>query len=258
MEIKNGPVLRAIATTHKCALCGERYSGGAIGTLLCSYHPYTVLARSERTLPYFTHGTPPPPTRCKTCNYYHLAPGLRPQSIADAPGDDVYVGGCTRVDHTHDLLELLHKPYACLPEILRDQFVAVARDGHGHPLIDEPDQLTAEVPLYVPGEGLMALSVEACASEVMAMYANVDLEREARLAKRGPVISTISRIKGMRRHDADIVSRLYAGNSYGCGLAFIAFFIVPRIEQPGTLRVMQHVPAPGEPISTAVVCRERR
>ena len=237
MEIKNPPILRAIEAAHTCSLCGRRYNGHAIGALLCSYHPFTVLARSMRTIPYDAPGADPPPTRCKTCNFFHLAQELRPQRILEAPGDDVYTGGCTLIDHNDDVRALLQRPYACLPEALRDQFVSVERDDTPHPLVDDPEQLSMAVPIFVPAVGVMALDTQACASEVMHTYAGVDLERQARLAKRGPVISTISRIKGMRRPDADIISRLYTDATHCGNVGFTPFFIVPRVEQPSPLRL---------------------
>lgn len=238
MEIKNAPIMRAIEAPHTCSLCGRTYNGRSIGTLLCTYHPYTVLARSIRTVPYGAHGSPLPPTRCKTCNFYHLVPELRPQFIVDAPGEDVYVGGCTKVDHTEDVHELLRKPYACLPELLRDYFVAIDRPETPHPLVYAPEHLAMQVPIFVPGVGLMALDTQSCAAEIMHTYASVDLERQARLAKRGPVISTISRIKGMRRPDADIISRLYTDATHCSNVSFTPFFVVPRVEQPGRLQLL--------------------
>lgn len=264
-------VRRQTELRHTCALCGVTFRGAQVGMLACAYHPLAYL--QERT-PLADAVERAAPTGCVVCKRACVCtghPGAERPERADADPfascrpaqayaeDGLARRGCTRIDHTTDVVGLLWKPYVVLPDFLWPFFdlaSATTLPTHRRDRLDErhgsvvacistPAELRAQPKLLftVPNaRAPIELDTVALYNECAQLYGYEQWKGnafEASLAdqRARTKLSMLSTDAGMRRnalYDVDAGTR-----------RFVPFAVVRRVAAtPGIEAVAEPVPMP--------------
>jgi len=223
----------------RCSLCGDLFNNELVGTLPCAYHPFFYINRSVDTAGYTI--AQPPPTPCLQCSEQHLIPSIRCNLVAEN-----LRYGCTPVDHTTDIRELLSRPFIAVPAIFWELLVLSKKleysdldvlvrqpDVHrGIVLVHSPEQLTRVLVMDIPGTKHEFRIAVATAYERMAKKFGIQSLADAVYnARAGTAQSSISKMAQFTHPDAerrDSLRRLQRKQA-----RFAPFILLARISQRG-------------------------
>ena len=227
-------VLSETLASEKCGNCGAVYTGAEVGMLGCRFHPFQYLNNSARVMPY--DSVSGPPSECLLCNEEHLDQYSILAMKGGVPGRHVSRLGCTRIDHCGRVMDVINKPYTCVPLAMADMFFATRtnfgpENARSVCYITRPGQMNLTAEIQLPGTAASFLvPIVNLYTEVSEIFALEDLQKSVRMARRGPNASSITRIKEMHHTDNLDLYRLYADEKEASA-EFIPFAVVARVEQ---------------------------
>lgn len=244
-EVTDSNIRAQLNKSAFCALCGNSYRGAEVGTLACAYHPMDSNLSALRIRPYSSlckeRGD------CDVCARQFLVPAIRIGSGIAAPSA-VVATGCTKIDHCESLQTLLENPLLAVPTYYSSVLALHGSGSHltGYHLteengnvlmVDKPEQMAMTVQFEVPGEpGVRTRSVIGIYEEMAHVFNLGQLRESLRDARKGPVGSSITRLKQLEHPDAKRKFMLYArNNAYA---EFVPFYVIARVQQSSPIKLI--------------------
>lgn len=247
-EMAHNSVVAELKLQRQCCLCGETYAGADIGTLACRFHPFDTYYSALRMVPYSSTMVEHQTGDCDICSHNFLAPAVRAASVHRDPIDEPdgkrsVVDGCTRIDHCESFVAFLDNAVIGIPSFYAEMLTLRHRDAHlrgeyldssqGNVLlVSRPEQMALTLHYDMPGAPeRMRKPVLAIYERMAGIFELQRLSEALRLAKKGAVANSITRIKQLRHPDAERKFGLYASET--AVAEFVPFYIIVRFEQLG-------------------------